>query len=82
MSLQLADLRGEKIQDDKLRCPLCVSERPRSPNKIFKNKKSITNHLRAGHDLTNSEIFKIRDNIKEFSSGNFVEFCFTRGLIR
>ena len=77
MSITLLNLRGEP----RLNCPLCVLERPNNPNKIFKNCKAISNHLRISHDLSNEEFYKVRDTIKLASAGIEVNFNQFRGLL-
>ncbi|KFM21366.1 hypothetical protein AAA799B03_01098 [Marine Group I thaumarchaeote SCGC AAA799-B03] len=78
MSLFPQLIRGEPRR---LNCPLCVLERPNNPNKIFKNCKAISNHLRISHDLSNDEFDKVRQAIRESVNGIEVNFSKFRGLL-
>lgn len=80
MSIHPAIIRGQ--EDSCRKCPLCVLERPNNSNKIFKNYKAISNHLRISHDLSNEDYCRIRDAVRENGKMGGVDFTNFRGLIR
>jgi uncharacterized C2H2 Zn-finger protein len=68
--------------EGKIRCPACISLRLNSPNKIWKNKKALSMHLRKAHGFDDEHHTRIMDAVKEFTTGDFTLHCLERGLIQ